>query len=483
MESQFSVVSNEIVPVVLANEAAGAVVTFEGRVRNHNDGRGVDRLFYEAYEELALSEGNRILTEAERRFDIHKIVAIHRVGLLEIGDVAIWMKALSSHRKAAFDACEWAMDEIKKSVPIWKREDYSEGNPEWLKGESIVSADTDRYDRQIRLPEVGCDGQAKLHAAKVLVVGAGGLGTPAVEYFVRAGVGHITVVEPDFVDISNLNRQISYGFADVGRLKVDVLHQRVQDIDHSVEFVPVAEKLDEINVEALVASHDLVLDCTDDFAAKYLMNDACVGAGVPLVTASIHRWQGQILVVDRGPCLRCLLPVPPPTFCVGTCEEEGILGTVAGFFGILQANEAIKFLLGVDGGLSDTFLAVDLRDYSVLRINRPVRSECPICSTGQMTSLDSDIEVELCTVVGGAGIVFVDVRQTPSPQELMDLVTDCVVLGSVEEAVERGAEQIVLVCQRGRTSLRRAFCLRDEGVRNAYSLVGGIDRLIKERDA
>lgn len=482
MNNRFSIVASKIEPLELYDLAAGAAVTFEGRVRNHNDGRPVGRLFYEAYDDLALSEGNRILAEAERRFRLHRIVAIHRVGQLELGDVAIWMQALASHRNEAFAACEWAMDAIKKSVPIWKREEYLEGEPTWL-GDQEHKLELQRFDRQIKLPEIAADGQERIRQAKVLVVGAGGLGTPAIEYLARSGVGDITIVDPDDVSLSNLPRQITYTERDVGFSKVEVVTKRVNDIDVMISIKPIKARIDADNVDELVQGHDFVLDCTDDFGAKYLLNDACVLAGVPLITASIHRWQGQVLVVGDGPCLRCLMPSPPPGECVGTCEEEGVLGTVAGFFGVLQANEALKQILKMSSDLSSHFLAVDLRDFSTFKISRFLNPECPICNPEAKSRSESAIEISADELAELDCFAVVDLRKDKMRGCLTDFFPPNMIVDTVEESIRRNAERIVLVCQRGRTSLRRAYCLRDEGRENVFSLRGGVDQLLKGFDA
>lgn len=477
----FSIVEEKILPIEVDNLAAGAVVTFEGRVRNHNDGRPVGKLYYEAYDDLALSEGNRILAEAVQRFGLHGLVAIHRIGQLELGDVAIWMQALASHRKEAFTACEWAMDAIKKTVPIWKREEYLDGDPTWL-GDNEDKLQVDRFDRQIKLPEVGVEGQNRLRRAKVLVVGAGGLGAPAIEYLARSGIGHLTIVEPDNVNLTNLHRQIAYIERDIGLSKVEVALKRVVDIDSSITVKSVSESLNKHNVDELVRSHDLVLDCTDDFGAKYLLNDVCVLAGVPFVTASIHRWQGQILVVDGGPCFRCLVPCPPPAECVGSCEEEGVIGTVAGFFGVLQANEAIKHFIGISSDLKTHYLAADLRDFSTFKIARVTNPECSICHQDFEVESEIKIEVSVDDLKSTEEYVVFDLRRENGGICLNNFFPEHLIKDSLDDALACEAKLIVLVCQRGRTSLRCAFCLRDGGHQRVFSLRGGFDQLLKGLD-
>jgi molybdopterin/thiamine biosynthesis adenylyltransferase len=215
-----------------------------------------------------------------------------------------------------------------------------------------------RYGRQLLLPPVGVEGQMRLQRARVLVVGAGGLGSPVALYLAAAGVGTLGLVDDDAVDVTNLHRQVLYGTRDVGRPKLDAATARLRDLNPHVAVEASPVRLTTANALALVAGHDLVVDGTDNFAARYAVNDACVAAGVPNVYGSVHRFEGQVSVFaapgglrggppDRGPCYRCLYPAPPPDGSVPSCAEGGVFGVLPGLVGMLQATEALKLLLGI----------------------------------------------------------------------------------------------------------------------------------------
>lgn len=238
-----------------------------------------------------------------------------------------------------------------------------------------------RYLRQVTVPEIGPGGQSRLGASSALIVGAGGLGCPAILYLAAAGVGRIGVVDSDDVDVTNLQRQIAHRTADVGRNKAESACEAARAINPNVELHPFPVRLGADNVLQLIDGYDVVLDCTDNFAARYLVNDAAVIAGAMLVTASVMRFEGQLRTVAPrlGPCLRCLMPVPPQPGRVPTCAQTGIIGPVAGAFGALQAVEAIKVILGLPDTLVGRMLAIDTLSFEtrVLEIERD--PSCPVC--------------------------------------------------------------------------------------------------------
>ncbi|HZH97503.1 MAG TPA: ThiF family adenylyltransferase, partial [Fimbriimonadaceae bacterium] len=332
------------------HSAAGAFVTFDGRVRDHNEGQAVLRLEYEAYDELAVSEGERILEEARQRFDVLGIECVHRVGLLEIGDVAVRVGVAAAHRGEAFRACEFVIDEVKRRVPIWKKEYYASGASDWINchsGEAAMEAEAAYYARQVRLPDLGQEGQSKLKAARVLVVGAGGLGSSALLYLAASGVGKIGISEDDVLSPSNLHRQVLYNWADVGKPKAALAARRLLALNPFVT-AEVHARITTDNALAIFQDYDLVLDCTDNFRSKFLLSDAAVAARKPLVQASIYQYEGQLHVYDpkvNSPCLRCTWPEIPAEDCVGSCAEVGVMGVLPGVFGALQASEAIKLIL------------------------------------------------------------------------------------------------------------------------------------------
>lgn len=459
-----------ICPPALNQDAAGGYVTFDGRVRNHNEGRPVERLEYEAFVPLAEAEGQRILDEATAMFDLIDAHCVHRTGLLEIGESAVWIGVAAAHRGSAFLGCEYIIDQLKQRVPIWKKEHYADGPSEWIGVHQTESepepTPADFYRRQIIIPEVGPEGQEELARASVLVVGAGGLGCAALPYLAAAGIGRIGISDSDNVELSNLHRQVLFGSHEVDLEKSYLAAGRIIMINPFVE-VRTYEAVTESNIDDIIAHYDIVVDGTDNFAAKFLLNEACVRLGRILVQASLHRFEGQLLVVNPssdGGCLRCLWPDAPYDGCVGTCAESGVLGVVPGLFGVLQANEVIKLILGLEESLSESLLTVDLRSYEMLKLKRSRRPECPCCGSGiDGPKIDIDyakakgmriIDIRDADEEGGPGF-----ERLPRP-----------LLGRIDQG------PVCLVCQRGSRSAAAARELRSRGI-EAFSLIGGIEGL------
>jgi len=247
-----------------------------------------------------------------------------------------------------------------------------------------------RYARQINIPEIGVTGQERLLASSALVVGAGGLGSPALLYLTAAGVGRIGVVDPERVELTNLQRQIAHRASDVGRNKAESARDAMRAIDPDVEVTVFTDRLVAANALEVLRGWDVVLDCTDNFPARYLLNDACVMLGTTLVTAAVLRFFGQITtVVPRvGPCLRCVMPEPPAPGSVPTCAQAGIVGPVAGVFRCTQAIEAMKVLLGLPGILVGRTQVLDALTFetSVMEVARS--ASCPVCGDApRITSL------------------------------------------------------------------------------------------------
>lgn len=463
----FRLTSEPIEVPPLDHEAAGGYVTFDGRVRNHNEGKPVLRLEYEAYDLLAEIEGNRILEEATSMFGLLDAQCVHRTGLLEIGESAVWIGVAASHRGEAFKACEYIIDELKKRVPIWKKEHYAEGPSEWI-GVQPTSEEPDYYRRQTILAEVGEEGQAKLKAARVLVVGAGGLGSAALPYLAAAGIGHIGICDGDRVEVSNLHRQVLFEVANKGESKAELAAQRIRRLNPHIEVAVISEALVSSNASALVGDYEIVVDGTDNFAAKFLLNEVCVREAKVLVQASLHQFEGQLLVVDPaslGGCLRCLWRNAPYDGCVGTCAEAGVLGVVPGLFGVLQANEVIKLVLGLGPSLSETLLTLDLRTYDTLKLKRTRRADCPVCYPDP-SQVAPQIDLELPQI---QGMRLIDIRELdeegdfPGAERLPRAF-----LGRITEG------PVCLICQRGSRSAAAARELRSRGI-EAFSLIGGID--------
>jgi molybdopterin/thiamine biosynthesis adenylyltransferase/rhodanese-related sulfurtransferase len=239
-----------------------------------------------------------------------------------------------------------------------------------------------RYSRHLLVPEIGAEGQARLLDSKVLLIGAGGLGSPAALYLAAAGVGTIGIVDFDIVDVSNLQRQVIHTTDRVGQKKVDSARLSITALNPDVEVVAHEEMLTAENVERLIAGYDVVLDGTDTFETRYVLNDAAVVAGIPVVHASVFRFEGQLTVFDTsvGPCYRCLYPTPPPPELAPGCSVAGVLGIVPGIMGLLQANEVLKILLGIGETLAGRLLLFDALDASFTELKLRKDPDCPVCS-------------------------------------------------------------------------------------------------------
>ena len=237
-----------------------------------------------------------------------------------------------------------------------------------------------RYSRHLIIPQVGLAGQQKLKAASVLVVGAGGLGSPVSLYLAAAGVGRMGLVDFDVVDFTNLQRQILHGTADVGRSKLDSAAERIAEVNPNVTLERYETRLTSANALEILRGYDLVVDGTDNFATRYLTNDACVLLGIPNVYGSIYRFEGQasVFASKEGPCYRCLFPQPPPPGAVPSCAEGGVLGVLPGLIGTIQATEAVKLVLGIGEPLIGRLLVIDALTmrFRVVRIHKDQAARC-----------------------------------------------------------------------------------------------------------
>ncbi|MCL5962325.1 MAG: molybdopterin-synthase adenylyltransferase MoeB [Chloroflexi bacterium] len=258
-----------------------------------------------------------------------------------------------------------------------------------------------RYSRHIILPEVGGKGQRKLLNSKVLLIGAGGLGSPAALYLAAAGVGTLGIVDFDEVDLSNLQRQVMHHVHDLGRPKVTSAAETIADINPDVKVVPYPVRLASDNVMGIIADYDVIVDGCDNFATRYLVNDACVLAGKPYVYGSIFRFEGQSTVFAPGRgCYRCLFPTPPPPGMVPSCQEAGVLGVLPGIIGVIQATEAVKLILGAGETLVGRLLLYDalVMEFREVKIRRDAR--CPIC--GDNPTIRELIDYEVFCGIAGA---------------------------------------------------------------------------------
>jgi adenylyltransferase/sulfurtransferase len=346
-----------------------------------------------------------------------------------------------------------------------------------------------RYSRHLLIPEVGLQGQQRLAAARVLCVGAGGLGSPVLQYLAAAGVGRIGVVDDDAVDESNLQRQTIFATSDIGRSKAQVAAQRVVEINPLVSADPIAVRFGEGNARDLVRLYDVVVDCTDRFETRYLINDACSLENKPDVYASIFRFDGQVSVFarNRGPCYRCVFPQPPPAGSVPTCAEGGVLGVLAGIVGTLQANEALKLILGIGEPLIGRLLLIDALGTRMREVEIDRDPECPLCgahaSITQARLMQPELQPLDVDEIDAAALeealteaTLLDLRE---PHEAILGVPGGAVHIPASELPARmheldSAKRYVVACRVGQKSLWGARLLRDAGFRRIVHLRGGL---------
>jgi len=358
-----------------------------------------------------------------------------------------------------------------------------------------------RYSRHLTLPQVGIDGQQRLGAASILLVGAGGLGCPLAIYLAAAGVGRIGIVDFDVVDASNLQRQILFSNDDIGRPKVECAAQRVRAINPHVNVEPHEVRLDVDNAYQLLDAYDIVVDGTDNFATRYLVNDACVLRGKPNVYGSIFRFEGQVSVfgVDSGPCYRCLYPEPPAPGTVPSCAEGGVLGILPGIIGTLQATEAIKLVLGCGDSLRGRLLLFDAMEmrFRELRIRRD--PGCPVCgdrpTITELAIAEPSCEVPV-TPVDEIEPLELSRRLAATPPGLLDVRTDeewaIAHLDGAQhiplaELIQRIGEldrqsPLVVYCKIGGRGARAVRTLLEHGFTRVENLSGGLDRWSTEID-
>jgi molybdopterin/thiamine biosynthesis adenylyltransferase/rhodanese-related sulfurtransferase len=349
-----------------------------------------------------------------------------------------------------------------------------------------------RYSRHLLIPEVGLAGQERLARARVLCVGAGGLGTPVLQYLAAAGVGRIGIVDDDEVDETNLQRQVIYVTSDIGRPKAAAAAERVAALNPHVAVDPIPLRLDASNARELVRLYDVVVDATDTFGSRYLINDACRLEGKPDVYGSIFRFDGQVSVfVPGGPCYRCVFPEPPPEGSVPSCAEGGVLGVLAGIVGTWQANEALKLILGAGRTLAGRLLLIDALDARTRELALAVDPDCPL--HGERPTIHDVTEAAaaerplLLVPELAPDALDAFLERTPDAALLDVREPHEVVLGVREDAVHVPASALearlheldtaktyVVACRVGVKSRWAVQRLHDAGFRKLYHLRGGL---------
>jgi len=345
------------------------------------------------------------------------------------------------------------------------------------------------YSRQILLKEIGAGGQARLAAGRVLIVGAGGLGSPVLQYLAGAGVGYLSLVDADTLDASNLHRQPIYALADVGKSKVELARDAVLKVNPGVRMDTHAVRFTADNALELVRGCDVVVDCSDNFRTKFLINDAAVLARKPAVFASVYQYEGQLQIykpLASHACLRCLWPQATLDGVVGNCAEAGVLGPVPGTFGTLQALLVLKILLGLPGQLDGELLLFDFMNFSSTKLRAPRRGECaaPGCARIQELAPDeapeeADVEIELESLSAAAahGFEVIDIRN-PEEFEAQPTPARHIPMPSLlaNPGVLSPAGRYVLLCASGKRSLATARELRRRGL-SVRSVAGGLQAL------
>jgi len=387
-------------------------------------------------------------------------------------------------------------------------------DPAALAGIELSHEEVKRYSRHLIMPEVGMDGQKKLKAASVLLIGAGGLGSPLAMYLAAAGIGRIGLVDYDVVDYTNLQRQIIHGTKDVGRPKLDSAKERILDINPHVHVDTYEVPLTSANALEIFEPYDIIIDGTDNFPTRYLTNDACVLLGKPNVYGSIFRFEGQasVFYAEEGPCYRCLFPEPPPPGLVPSCAEGGVLGILPGTIGAIQATEAVKLILGAGESLVGRLLLYDALNMSFEQVRLRKNPNCPVCGENPTVTQLIDYE-QFCgmpahdrslyqtsangdavpgitpqelkaRLAAGEDLFILDVRE-PHEWDISNLAHLGAVLIPKGDVVNRMGEldtarEVIVHCRTGVRSADVIRQLQQHGFKKMHNLEGGINRWAEE---
>lgn len=376
---------------------------------------------------------------------------------------------------------------------------------------ALSREDLARYSRHLILPEVGADGQRRIKAARILCIGAGGLGSPAALYLAAAGIGTLGLVDADRVDASNLQRQILYGTDDVGKEKLTAARERLRQLNPDMEIVLHATRLTSADATEIIAPYDIVIDGSDNFPTRYLSNDVCVFARKPNIYGSVFRFEGQASVFAPhlgGPCYRCLFPEPPPPGAAPSCAEAGVLGVLPGIIGLIQATEALKLIIGAGETLAGRLLHFDALKMKFREFNLRRDPQCPVCGDAPTIFEPADYE-QFCQgpaaanwfaaedavptlsvrelkrkMDGGEAFTLIDVRE-PYEYEVARIEGSRLIpLGELEARVGElpRTGPLVLQCHSGGRSEHAARLLQGAGFNNVYNLAGGIEAWSLEID-
>lgn len=372
------------------------------------------------------------------------------------------------------------------------------------KAVTLDDKDIERFNKHLLLREIGVKGQKRIKAARVVVVGAGALGSPVIQYLAAAGVGTLKIIDFDTVSLGNLQSQVIHSARDVKRPKVASARDTVRNVDRNIEVIPENTQLTAENALQLIEGYDLVIDCTDNYKARYLINDACVLSGIPLIFGSIYQFEGQVSVLGYGdgPCLRCIYPEPPAPGLVPTCAEGGTISPLSGIIGSIQANEALKLIIGIGEHLSGKLLTVDTLGLRSHLLTVKHNCSCPLCGDNPTISAPEDFDYEeFCglkedeneipvegltpkelahRIEHGDPITIVDVRE-PHERAIVRFPGALVIpIGQlVRRQKELSPEQdTIFICKEGKRSILAINTLREAGYKGPmYNLKGGMDAM------
>ena len=352
---------------------------------------------------------------------------------------------------------------------------------------------TERYNRHIILSEIGQAGQDKISSAKVLVIGAGGLGCPVLQYLTAAGVGTIGIIDFDVVELSNLQRQVLFGTSSLGINKAIAAKQRLEDLNNDISIVAYPEKLTHKNAIDLFLQYDLIVDGTDNFETRYLVNDACIITNKPLVFGAIYKFEGQVSVFNykNGPSYRCLFPNPPEKGSVPNCSEIGVLGVLPGIIGTMQANEVLKIILELGNTLSGKLLCYNslTLQNSILKINRSeeiIQSVLKDKENFHKKEIDFNCKIEVSsisikTILSEENIQFIDVREVNEQPKIEDLPITYIPLSQLEHHLNKidVTKKKAVFCQSGIRSKRAVELLQELDIQNCFSISEGALEIIE----
>jgi len=345
-----------------------------------------------------------------------------------------------------------------------------------------------RYHRQIILPEIGTAGQEKISTSKVLVIGAGGLGCPVLQYLAAAGIGTLGIIDFDVVETSNLHRQVLYGESSVGKNKALAAKNRLQDLNPTITINAYPERLTTKNAISLFSGYDIIVDGSDNFSTRYLVNDACIITNKPLVYAAIFKYEGQVAVFNyqNGPSYRCLFPTPPKAGSVPSCAEIGVLGVLPGIIGSLQANEVLKIILEIGDSLSGKLmtynsLSTSFSSFSIQRVKLEISKVMDNAKTFEHTDYDlfcgisAVKEILAKDAFSRTNAIFIDVREIHETPKIETLKPNYIPLQTLPEKIEtlNKEQETIVFCQSGIRSKKALEILNEHGFKNIAHIKGG----------